>query len=206
MSRITDHLTCVGAGAMELGAFTAVPLLPQGARVALRAARGGLGRAPHAQLRARRRRRRRICPTASTTSCTLCLDKIDRRDGRGRGAAQQQQDLPRPHGRHRRDDARTTRSPTGCDGPIARARRGVDYDVRKDHPYSSTTEFEFDVPLGTTGDCYDRYLVRVEEMQAVDAHPASSALKQIPDGPVMVDDPRVVAAAEDATRTTRSSR
>ena len=42
MSRITDHLTCVGASAMELGAFTAVPLLPQGARVALRAAREGV--------------------------------------------------------------------------------------------------------------------------------------------------------------------
>ena len=53
---------------------------------------------------------------------------------------------------------------TGCVGPIARA-CGVDYDVRKDYPYSVYPEVEFDVPLGTTGDCYDRYLCRVEEIK-----------------------------------------
>ena len=53
MSRMTDHLTCVGASAMELGAFTAVPVPAQVPRVAVRAAREGLGRAAHAQLRPR---------------------------------------------------------------------------------------------------------------------------------------------------------
>jgi NADH-quinone oxidoreductase subunit D len=53
---------------------------------------------------------------------------------------------------------------TGCVGPIARA-CGIDYDVRRDHPYSVYPEVEFDVPLGTHGDCYDRYLVRIEEMK-----------------------------------------
>ena len=78
---------------------------------------------------------------------------------------------------------------TGCTGPILRS-AGVDYDVRKDHPYSIYPELEFDVPVGTTGDCYDRYLVRIEEMKQ-----SISLLRQctasIPEGPVMVDDPRV---------------
>ena len=59
-----------------------------------------------------------------------------------------------------RDDAIAT----GCVGPIARA-CGVDYDVRKDYPYSVYPEVEFDVPVGSNGDCFDRYLVRVEEIK-----------------------------------------
>jgi NADH-quinone oxidoreductase subunit D/NADH-quinone oxidoreductase subunit C/D len=52
----------------------------------------------------------------------------------------------------------------GCTGPVARA-SGVDFDVRKHQPYSAYERFEFDVPLGKNGDCYDRYLVRIEEMR-----------------------------------------
>ena len=77
---------------------------------------------------------------------------------------------------------------TGCVGPIARA-CGVDYDVRRDHPYSIYPELEFDVPVGTTGDCLDRYLVRVEEIKQ-SMRMLRQACAQIPDGPFMVDDPR----------------
>lgn len=48
-------------------------------------------------------------------------------------------------------------------GPILRA-CGVDYDVRVNEPYSSYEDFDFDIPVGKTGDIYDRYLVRQEEM------------------------------------------
>ena len=51
----------------------------------------------------------------------------------------------------------------GFTGPNLRA-AGVDYDVRVHTPYSSYEDFEFTVPVGTTGDCYDRFLVREEEM------------------------------------------
>jgi NADH-quinone oxidoreductase subunit D len=51
----------------------------------------------------------------------------------------------------------------GFTGPNLRA-TGVDYDVRVSHPYSSYEDFEFTVPVGTTGDAYDRYLVRNEEI------------------------------------------
>jgi NADH-quinone oxidoreductase subunit D len=51
----------------------------------------------------------------------------------------------------------------GFTGPNLRA-SGVDYDVRVANPYSSYQDFEFSIPVGTTGDCYDRFLVRNEEM------------------------------------------
>ena len=51
----------------------------------------------------------------------------------------------------------------GFTGPNLRA-AGVDYDVRTQNPYSSYEDFDFTVPIGTTGDCYDRFLVRNEEM------------------------------------------
>jgi NADH-quinone oxidoreductase subunit D len=64
-------------------------------------------------------------------------------------------------------------------GPMLRG-SGVKFDLRKDAPYSVYDKFEFDVPTGTNGDCYDRYRVRVEEMrqslriikQAVEQMPA----------------------------------
>jgi NADH-quinone oxidoreductase subunit D len=51
----------------------------------------------------------------------------------------------------------------GFTGPNLRA-AGVDYDVRVHTPYSSYEDFDFTIPVGTTGDCYDRFLVRNEEM------------------------------------------
>ena len=52
----------------------------------------------------------------------------------------------------------------GCSGPILRA-SGVAFDLRKDMPYSSYDDFDFGIPVGKTGDVYDRYLVRVMEMK-----------------------------------------
>ena len=52
----------------------------------------------------------------------------------------------------------------GLTGPNLRG-SGVDYDLRKAHPYLVYDQLEFDVPVGSVGDCYDRYLVRVEEMR-----------------------------------------
>jgi NADH-quinone oxidoreductase subunit D len=77
---------------------------------------------------------------------------------------------------------------TGCVGPIARA-CGVDYDVRKDYPYSVYPEVEFDVPVGTHGDCLDRYLVRVEEIKQ-SIRILRQCLVQLPEGRFMIDDPR----------------
>ncbi|HUH03670.1 MAG TPA: NADH-quinone oxidoreductase subunit D, partial [Kofleriaceae bacterium] len=77
----------------------------------------------------------------------------------------------------------------GMTGPCLRA-CGVDYDVRKDFPYSVYDQFEFDVPVGTNGDCYDRYLVRIFEIEQ-SIRILRQALEQLPEGPIVIDDPRV---------------
>jgi NADH-quinone oxidoreductase subunit D len=78
----------------------------------------------------------------------------------------------------------------GLSGPMLRA-SGVDYDVRKDFPYLDYETYDFEVPVGTNGDVYDRYLVRLEEMrQSVTI--LKQAVDRLPDGPVNIDDPRVI--------------
>lgn len=77
----------------------------------------------------------------------------------------------------------------GFTGPNLRA-SGVPYDVRKDRPYYGYETFDFEVPVGEHGDCYDRYLVRMEEMrQSVGI--LRQALARLPDGPINVEDPRI---------------
>jgi len=78
----------------------------------------------------------------------------------------------------------------GLTGPNLRA-SGVPYDVRKDRPYYDYETYDFDVPVGEHGDCYDRYLVRMEEMRQ-SLRILQQALDRLPDGPINVDDPRVI--------------
>ncbi len=85
----------------------------------------------------------------------------------------------------------------GLTGPNLRG-CGVDYDVRKAHPYLCYKDFDFDVPIGSVGDCYDRYLVRTEEMRQ-SVRIIRQALRKIPGGfdnalrePVNVPDGKIV--------------
>ena len=78
----------------------------------------------------------------------------------------------------------------GLSGPMLRA-SGVAYDVRKDFPYLDYETYDFDVPVGTNGDVYDRFLVRSEELKQ-SVRILEQAVKRLPDGPVNVDDPRVI--------------
>jgi NADH dehydrogenase I D subunit len=78
----------------------------------------------------------------------------------------------------------------GLTGPNLRA-SGIPYDVRKARPYLGYEEYDFDVPIGTHGDSYDRYLVRLEEMRQ-SVRILEQALTRLPDGPVNVDDRSVV--------------
>lgn len=78
----------------------------------------------------------------------------------------------------------------GLTGPNLRA-SGVPYDVRKDRPYYDYETYDFDVPVGEHGDSYDRYLVRMEEIRQ-SVRIIQQALDRLPDGPIDVDDPRVV--------------
>ena len=81
----------------------------------------------------------------------------------------------------------------GFTGPMLRG-SGVEWDLRKKQPYAVYDQVDFDIPVGTNGDCYDRYLVRVEEMRQ-----SNRIIKQCVDwlrenpGPVMLDDRKIVA-------------
>jgi len=68
---------------------------------------------------------------------------------------------------------------------------GVAWDLRKSQPYEVYDKMNFDIPVGKNGDCYDRYLCRVEEMrQSIDI--IRQCIDQLPDGPVIADDHKVV--------------
>ncbi|HTL69916.1 MAG TPA: NADH-quinone oxidoreductase subunit D [Candidatus Eisenbacteria bacterium] len=183
ISRITDHLTCIGASAMELGAFTvflymikARELLYEliesvtGARLTISYARiGGLkadlpeGFAPKALAAIKETR-------SILKEIEALLDKnrifVDRL----------------------RDTGVTTKEHAvayGVTGPFLRS-TGVDYDVRKAQPYLVYDRLDFDVPVGEHGDNLDRYYVRMEEMQQ-SMRIVEQALAAMPAGPVMVD-------------------
>ncbi|MDD4053215.1 MAG: NADH dehydrogenase (quinone) subunit D, partial [candidate division Zixibacteria bacterium] len=74
-------------------------------------------------------------------------------------------------------------------GPVLRS-TGIRYDVRKAHPYCGYEKFDFDIPVGTKGDCYDRYLVRMEEMRQ-SLRIMKQAMEGMPEGPHMADVPGV---------------
>ncbi|MBI5560829.1 MAG: NADH dehydrogenase (quinone) subunit D [Deltaproteobacteria bacterium] len=68
----------------------------------------------------------------------------------------------------------------GLTGPILRA-SGVKWDLRRDEPYLVYDRFDFDIPVGSAGDCYDRYMVRVEEMRQ-SVRIIEQAVKEMPEG------------------------
>ncbi len=74
----------------------------------------------------------------------------------------------------------------GITGPNLRG-SGVDHDLRKTNPYLIYDSLDFDVPVGTTGDSYDRYLVRMEEMRQ-SARLIRQCLDRLPGGPVSLED------------------
>ena len=75
-------------------------------------------------------------------------------------------------------------------GPVLRG-SGVKWDIRRADPYSIYDRFEFDIPTGSVGDCYDRYRVRVEEMRQ-SLRIIEQAMKQIPSGPVRAEVPHLI--------------
>jgi NADH-quinone oxidoreductase subunit D len=187
ISRITDHLTCVGASAMELGAFTPFLYLIKarewlfrlleelcGARLTVSYVRvGGVVQDLTDDFADRWKHiRAETLPVLDEVVGMLNNNRIFR---------DRMQDV----GPMTAEDALAY----GVTGPCLRA-CGVDYDIRKDHPYGKYGELEFDVPVGTRGDCLDRYLVRLIEIRQ-SIRLVDQCLERIEDGPVMIKDPRV---------------
>jgi NADH-quinone oxidoreductase subunit D len=77
----------------------------------------------------------------------------------------------------------------GFSGPMLRA-SNVGWDLRKSQPYDSYDEFDFDIPVGKTGDCYARYLVRMAEM-VESLKIMKQAIEKMPDGPIKMNDYKI---------------
>jgi NADH-quinone oxidoreductase subunit D len=194
ISRITDHLTCVGASAMELGAFTGFLYMIKareylwdlvekvtGARMTVSYCRVGGVKAdlPADFAEPCRKAFGETRQVLAEVDGLLTRNRIfaDRMNGTGVISA---------------EDAISY----GITGPFLRS-TGCDYDVRKDCPYAVYDRLPFDVPVGTRGDNMDRYLVRMEEMEQ-SMRIVEAALRQIPPGPVLVNPEtgRPIPAAE----------
>jgi NADH-quinone oxidoreductase subunit D len=83
----------------------------------------------------------------------------------------------------------------GVTGPNLRG-SGVDHDLRKSNPYLVYSELDFEIPVGTKGDCYDRYLVRMEEMRQ-SARIIRQCLDRLPGGPIQVEDGKTFLPPKD---------
>jgi len=87
----------------------------------------------------------------------------------------------------------------GLTGPNLRG-SGIDYDLRKAQPYLVYDQLDFEVPLGSKGDSYDRYLVRIEEMRQ-SVRLVHQCLDKMPDGPVNVQDGKIVLPPKEKVMT-----
>lgn len=199
LARICDHLTCNGASVMELGAFT--PFLwmlkvrewiwdilekETGARMTHSFGRvGGMAKEPTPDLA---EDIRSVIPeihkVLAEAESLLVRNRIFIDRTKDVGVLSKEHALS-----------------MGVTGPMLRS-TGVDYDVRKAYPYLVYDRFEFDVPVGHKGDTMDRFLVRMEEMRQ-SIRILEQALEQMPtDGPVSVDDPKLVLPDKQAVYTT----
>lgn len=87
----------------------------------------------------------------------------------------------------------------GLTGPNLRG-SGVEFDTRRGTPYLGYETYDFDIPVGAVGDCYDRYAVRMEEMRQ-SIRILRQAIDRLPSGPIHVDDPKNVLPSKDKVLT-----
>ncbi len=186
-SRIMDHMVCISTNVVDLGAITPYFVMFRareavydlleaccGARLTVSYVRiGGLGSDVPEDFVDRCRQ--------TLALCWSVLNDADQLLTRNTIVVKRFRDV----GVMSKEDALSW----GWVGPCLRG-SGVAYDVRKDHPYSGYDQYDFDVPIGTTGDCFDRYLVRMEEMRQ-SLRIIEQALAKLPGGPVITDDRRV---------------
>ena len=183
ISRVADHLTCVGATAMEMGAFTVFLYMIKareylyelvedvtGARVTVSYARIGgvksdLPEGFKEKTLTALKETRKVLKEVNglITRNRIFVDRM-----KGIGVISKEDALS-----------------YGITGPFLRS-TGVDYDVRKDQSYYVYDRFDFDVPVGEKGDNYDRYLLRMEEMEQ-SMRIIEQGLEQIPAGEINVD-------------------
>jgi NADH-quinone oxidoreductase subunit D len=189
LARISDHLTCNSASAMELGAFTPFlwciktrdyvwDILEQetGARLTHSFGRiGGMAKPPTEHFK---EHVLAVIPqveeTIAETEALLLRNRIFLDRMQGIGNLSQARALA-----------------LGVTGPVLRS-TGVDYDVRKANPYMFYKDVDFDVPVGHDGDNYDRFMVRFEEVRQ-SIRIIRQCVEKMPDsGPINIEDVRYV--------------
>ncbi len=87
----------------------------------------------------------------------------------------------------------------GISGPNLRG-SGVEHDLRRAHPYLDYEKYDFEIPVGTVGDCFDRYLVRMEEMRQ-SCNILDQVIDKLPGGPINVHDPKSTLPEKEAVMT-----
>lgn len=188
LSRMSDHLTSIGAGCLEMGAMTPFlycvegreliwDLIEQTTGARLTVSYGRIGGVrddlPEDFEENWAYTRERILNLHDEVDRLLSRNRIFMDRMQGTGAIDPDSAID-----------------WGYTGPVLRS-AGCDYDVRKDHPYFMYDQVDFDVPVGEKGDNYDRYLVRMEELKQ-SIRIVDQCLEQMEPGPVNADDPRVV--------------
>jgi NADH dehydrogenase I D subunit len=189
LSRIMDHLVCIGTNMVDLGALTnywycwapreeTYKLIEEltGMRLMASFTRiGGLkDDLPDGWTdRCRKYLKDVLAPAIKDVDALLTKNRIFIDRNLGIGPLTPEQGIAR-----------------GITGPCLRA-AGVPLDLRKDEPYLVYDRFDFDIPVGERGDNLDRYLVRMEEMRQ-SMRIIEQALDRLPGGPVRIDDPRFV--------------
>ena len=91
----------------------------------------------------------------------------------------------------------------GFSGPMLRG-SGVVWDLRKHEPYAIYDKVDFDIPIGKNGDCYDRYLIRMEEMKQ-SLRIINQVLDKMPKGEVIIDNPRIAPPKRDNMKSSMES-
>lgn len=199
LARISDHLTCTGAMAMELGAFT--PFLwfikardmiwdileeETGARLTHSFGRiGGMAAPPTPKFKEMIR--------VTMVKVLGILEEGEKMLLKNRIFIDRLENV----GVISQEDAISL----GWTGPCLRA-TGVSYDARKAHPYLKYDEVDFEVPVGQRGDTMDRFLVRLAEIRQSAKILEQVCQRMADDGPVNVDDPRVIYPPKSEVYTT----
>jgi NADH-quinone oxidoreductase subunit D len=199
LARISDHLTCTGAMAMELGAFT--PFLwfvkaremvwdvleeETGARLTHSFGRiGGMANPPTKDFKG-------LC-RASLAQIVHLVEEGEKMLLKNRIFLDRLENVGPISG--------AAAVGLGWTGPCLRA-AGIPYDIRKAHPYLKYDEVDFDVPVGSKGDTLDRFLVRLGEIRQSRRIIEQSLERMADEGPVNCDDPRVVLPEKTEVYTT----
>jgi NADH dehydrogenase I D subunit len=201
LARIGDHIVCVGVNAVDIGAFTVFLYLFKQRETTYDLFEMATGQRLHTSFTriggVFRDLPEGFVPMVERflVECEAAVDECERLLSHS----------PIWHGRTKGIGAISAEDAVnwGYTGPCLRA-AGVPQDLRKSQPYLGYETYDFDIPVGTTGDVFDRYLVRVEEMRQ-SLRIIRQVLDRLEPGPVMIDDPKIALPSKEKVYTRMES-